>query len=686
MGARDRDRDDSPVTATVTTFPRLTEVHDEWIELSDGCRLFARIVLPVDALQDRVPAILEFLPYRLTDGTAHRDATHHPYWAGHGFAGVRVDMRGSGNSDGVLQDEYLPQEQADAYEVIAWLAAQEWCAGSVGMYGKSWGGFNALQVASHRPPALQAVVSAYFTDDRYADDVHYIGGCVLAHEALSWGSYMLGLAALPPDPLYVGERWREQWSARLQDQPVFLETWLAHQLRDEFWRQGSICEDFGALDCGVLLVGGWADGYTNGVDRALAGLDAAGVPCRGLVGPWSHAWPEVSDPGPRIGFLQECVRWWEHWLKGVDNGVMDEPLLRAWIQEPIVPSVRQLQRPGRWVSEQAWPSPRSGGRRLFPSLDGALLSQPPTPGRRRHVGDPLAGSDAGAWCPYGRPTDFPPDQRAEDGRSLTFTTQPLNQPLEILGRTVVTLELSADRPLALAAARLCDVSPEGRSLLVTRGVLNLCHREGHDRVVPLTPGEPVTVSFPLDFAGHRFPPGHRVRLSLSPTYWPFAWPSPELVTLDVGLGDGTFVTLPERDLHGDERPSDRFAASERAAPAPGETTTIEERTLIRQASTGEVRSTVVNDERSHLAPTGLSFGERQENTHVLFGDDPLAARLEYHAEHHLERGDWRIRVVVNTSVTADAEAFTVTTERDAYEGGVRMHALRRSVRIPRNGN
>jgi uncharacterized protein len=678
------------VTAIVTTFPRATVVRDEWIELADGCRLFARIVLPVDALEHPVPAILEFLPYRLTDGTAHRDATHHPYWAGHGFAGVRVDMRGSGNSDGLLHGEYLPQEQSDACEVIAWLAAQPWCSGSVGMYGKSWGGFNALQVASHRPPALKAIISAYFTDDRYADDVHYMGGCVLAHEALSWSSYMLGLGALPPDPLYVGERWRELWSARLHDQPVFLETWLAHQLRDEFWRQGSIDEDFGALDCGVLLVGGWADGYTNGVDRALAGLDAAGVPCRGLVGPWSHAWPEVSDPGPRIGFLQECVRWWDHWLNGADTGAMDEPLLRAWIQEPIVPSVRQLRRPGRWVSEAQWPSPQVSGRRLFPSADGALVRANPTPGRRRVCGDPLAGSDAGAWCPYGRPTDFPPDQRAEDGRALSFTTEPLREPVEILGRPIVTVELSVDRPLALVAARVCDISVDGRSLLVSRGLLNLTHREGHDRAVPVTPGESITISFPLDFAGHRFPVGHRVRLSLSPTYWPFAWPSPEPVTLDVVLGEVTVVTLPERrDVGGDEADAGAppsFAEAERAAPAAGETTAIAERTLARHAGTGEIRSTVVNDERSYLEATGLRFGERQVNTHALVDGDPLGARLEYHAEHYLERGDWRVRVVVSTSVTADSEAFTVTTERDAYEGDVRVHALRRAARIPRNGN
>ena len=140
----------------------------------------------------------------MTDGTARRDAMHHPYWAGHGYAGVRVDMRGTGNSDGLLLESICPRSSPTPSEVIAWLAAQPWCTGSVGMYGKSWGGFNALQVAAHRPPALKAVISAYFTDDRYADDVHYMGGCLLAHEALSWASYMLRIGALPPDPQYVG--------------------------------------------------------------------------------------------------------------------------------------------------------------------------------------------------------------------------------------------------------------------------------------------------------------------------------------------------------------------------------------------------------------------------------------------------------------------------------------------------
>ena len=672
-------------TTIVTELPRLTEVRDAWIELSDGCRLFARIVLPRDAEHDPVPAILEYLPYRLTDGTAHRDATHHPYLAGHGYAAVRVDQRGSGNSDGLLEDEYLPQEQADACEVIAWLARQPWCTGSVGMYGKSWGGFNALQVAAHRPPALRAVISAYSTDDRYADDVHYMGGCVLGHEALSWGSYMLGLGALPPDPEYVGERWRAMWLARLSESPVFLETWLAHQRRDAYWRQGSVGEDFSALDCAVLMVGGWADGYTNGVARTLAGLQEAGVPCRGLVGPWSHAWPEVADPGPRIGFLQECLRWWDQWLKGRDSGMLDEPLLRAWMQEAIVPAVRQPWRPGRWVTESEWPSPRITPHALYPTGAGALAPDPPAdPARIRHRGDPLSGSESGAWCPYGRPTDFPPDQSAEDGRALSFTTEPLTDALEILGRAQLTLTVSVDRPRALVAARVCDVCPEGRSLLVTRGLLNLTHREGHDRIAPITPGEPMAVSVPLDFAGHRFAAGHRIRVSLSSTYWPFAWPSPQPATLELALGPATSLSLPRRPID-DDAPVPRFDAPERTAPSSGAVRTVEGRSLHRDLATGQIDSRVVVDERSHLAATGLSFGERQETAHRIVDGEPLSARLEYRAEHFLTRRDWRIRVVVNTSLSGDAEQFTLTTDVDAYEGDVAVHATRRAVRIPRDG-
>jgi putative CocE/NonD family hydrolase len=256
-----------------TNFPFIIrEIENTWIPLSDGTRLATRIWLPVDAENNPVPALLEYLPYRKNDGTAIRDAIRHPYLAGHGYACVRVDMRGSGDSDGILYDEYLPREQDDALEVLAWIAAQPWCSGSIGMFGISWGGFNSLQIAARRPPELKAIITVCSTDDRYADDVHYIGGCVLAYDMLPWASIMLAYNATPPDPRFVGERWRDMWFERMEKSPPFVEAWLTHQRRDAYWQHGSVCEDFSAITIPVYAVGGWADGYPNAIPRLLAGL------------------------------------------------------------------------------------------------------------------------------------------------------------------------------------------------------------------------------------------------------------------------------------------------------------------------------------------------------------------------------------------------------------------------------
>jgi uncharacterized protein len=667
----------------VDDLPRSTTVRDDWITLSDGCRLFARTVLPVDAADDPVPAVLEYLPYRLTDGTAHRDATQHPYFAGHGYASVRVDIRGTGNSDGVLMDEYLPQEQADACEVIAWLADQPWCSGAVGMYGKSWGGFNGLQVAAHRPLALRAVISAYFTDDRYADDVHYMGGCVLGHESLSWASYMLGLNALPPDPEIVGERWREMWMERLERTPFFLEEWLRHQRRDEFWRQGSICEDYGALRAPTLLVGGWADGYTNAVGRTLTGLLSAGVPVRALIGPWSHGWPQVSEPGPRIGFLQECVRWWDHWLRGDDNGAMSTPVLRVWMQEYDVPAARHARRSGRWIAQHEWPPAQVTTRALFPRTGAALEIEPGPDARELHVASELSGADAGAWCPYGEVTDFPPDQRGEDGLALSFTSAPLAERVEVLGIPEVTLSLTVDRPLALVAARLCDIAPDGSSLLIARGLLNLSHRRSHVELEPMVEGEPTVVLVPLDLTGHAFAPGHRIRLAISSSYWPFAWPGPENVALEVLLGSETRLELPVRGPASSEDRLPEFDAPEQTAPPPGPVGHTPWRRLERDLASGRLTVEVGSDEHSQL--DRLEFGERVTRRFTIHAGEPLSARADCEGHHFLSRDEWRIAIRLRTSMSATTDSFLVTKDLDAFEGDVCVHSARSAVELPRDG-
>ena len=354
---------------TVTRFPREVRVREEgvWIPMPDGVRLAARIWLPADAEDDPVPALLEYLPYRKRDMTRRRDEPMHHYFAGHGYASVRVDLRGAGDSFGVMHDEYAQQEQDDAVEVIAWLAAQPWCTGKVGMFGISWGGFNSLQVAARRPPALAGIITSCSTDDRYSDDMHYAGGCLL-NDNSDWGTTFFSILPLPGDPQVMGEGWRESWRARLESAPCPVETWLRHQCRDEYWEHGSVNEDYRAIRCPVFAVGGWLDGYSNAIPRLLANLE---VPRLGLIGPHAHQFGHSERaPGPAIGFLQECLRWWDHWLGGRDTGIMEEPMLRAYMGEDVPAAAHYEHCPGRWVAEATWPSPRIETRTLHLGRDG----------------------------------------------------------------------------------------------------------------------------------------------------------------------------------------------------------------------------------------------------------------------------------------------------------------------------
>ena len=664
-------------------FPRaVREIRNSWVSLSDGCQLAARIWLPEDAGIDPVPAILEYIPYRKGDGTAQRDALMHPYFAGYGYAAVRVDIRGSGDSDGVLLDEYLLQEQDDALEVLAWLAGQSWCTGAVGMIGKSWGGFNALQVAARRPPELGAVVTVCSTDDRYADDVHYLGGSLLGAKMLPWASTMLGLNALPPDPEVVGERWRTMWLERLERTPPFVEAWLEHQRRDSYWRHGSVCEEFSAITCPVYAVGGWADPYSNAIPRLLAGLSC---PRKGLIGPWSHQYPHSGVPGPAIGFLQECLRWWDYWLKGIDNGIMDEPLLRAWMQEWVEPRAFYAERPGRWVAEDSWPSPTTD-KRTFTLADGRLVQGEAEELRLDWAGAQACGLDAGEWCPGGGAADLPSDQQREDGLSLCFDSEPLTERLELLGFPDVTLALAADRPLALVALRLCAVAPGGPSLLVARGVLNLSHRESHEHPQPLEPGRRYGVRVRLNAIAQAIPAGHRVRLAVSPTYWPWAWPSPEPVTLSLFTGSASRVELPSRSprLEDEElRPFDAPEAAPHLAVEPQANPRRNVRELERDLATGRM-VLVRRMEDSGRFPGGLETERIRVETCSIVEGDPLSASVRSESTQWLSRGTWSVRIETRSHMTSDGETFHVSNSVDAFERGARIFAGTRAFSVPRD--
>ena len=662
-------------------FPyEIAETENEWIVLSDGTRLAARIWRPKDDAV-KVPAILEYLPYRKRDGTVDRDALTHPYFAGHGYACIRVDMRGSGESDGLLDDEYLKIEQDDALEVIAWIAQQPWCSGAVGMIGISWGGFNGLQVAARRPPALKAVVSICSTVNRYADDIHFMGGCLL-NDNLSWSSTMLGYMSRPPDPALVGESWRETWLARLRHQPLHVETWLGHQRRDDYWKHGSICEDWSSIECPVLAVGGWADGYSNAVPRLLAGLRS---PCRGINGPWAHKYPHFARPGPRIGFLQECLRWFDQHLAGRETGIMNEPAYRVWMQEWVAPQADYEERPGRWVAEPAWPSPAIEPLVFTLNTEG-LRSEAGAETRLDWSSPQDLGTASGSWFSFGLGPDQPTDQLVDDGRSMVFDTAPLDQRLEILGAPELDLEIAVDRPQAVLCVRLCDVSPEGGSLRVSYGVLNLSHRDGHERPEPLVPGRRYHIRIKLNDAAHSFAPGHRLRIAISTSYWPIIWPSPEAVTLSLFTGASRLV-LPQRH----PRPEDAaiaFPPPEAAEPLrrTWQTPGYDRRRVLHDAATGETTIDVTGDTGlTTIAALGLQTQQEHRETYRIAARDPLSAVVDISYTMRVGRGEWQTRTESRTVMRATKDHFLLEAQLDAFEGETRVLSRNWTRQVPRDG-
>ncbi|MBW3360427.1 CocE/NonD family hydrolase [Streptomyces microflavus] len=657
-----------------TEFPYETTREDVYIPLPGGTRLYARIWRPLT--DEPVPALLEYLPYRLGDWTAPRDWQRHPWYAGHGYASVRVDVRGHGNSEGLPGDEYDAQELSDGVAVIHWLAQQEWCSGRVGMFGISWGGFNSLQIAALAPEPLKAIVTVCSADDRYDNDVHYMGGSVLAVDMHAWAATMLAFVSRPPDPSQAGDDWKELWLKRLEAIEPFSHTWLAHQSRDDYWKHGSVCEDYGAIKANVLAVGGWHDPYRDTVLRLVEHLDPGQV--RGIIGPWSHQYPDRGlPPGPAIGFLQETLRWWDQHLKNKETGVMREPLLRSWISGSHPPATVYETLPGRWVGDASWPSENVSP--VAYALQG---------GARIVASPQQTGLDAGRFFPFGNDADLPPDQRDEDAKSVSFEFPVEEAPIEILGRPRVKLRIRMDVPRGQAIARLCDVAPDGSSTLVTRGVLNLAARHGRDRTDDWTPGETEDVTFDLNGIGHTFPPGHRIRLAVSSSYWPWIWPQAGSAgfTLDA---DGSFVELPVR--RHTEDPSITFGEPEQAEPlGVVYPVTLEEprpeRLVVRDVAKGEWRLEV--DPRyggTRVYPDGLEFTEDALETYTIQQDDPLSARTrsDWRIRLHRPEMSWDVEIETRSEIAADDNDFITSDEVICKDGGEVVFHRTWEKRIPR---
>lgn len=658
-----------------------TTIENQWIRLKDGTRLAARIWMPDGAEADPVPAVFEFLPYRKRDGTSPRDESTYPVFAAAGIAGVRVDIRGSGESDGVIDGEYTELELANACELIAWIAEQPWSNGSVGMMGISWGGFNSLQVAALRPPALKAVISIASTTDRYNDDIHYKNGCHLSAQ-LSWAATMLAYQSRSPDPEIVGDRWLEMWMERLENEPFFLEEWLSHQRRDAFWKHGSICEDYSAIEIPALVIAGWADGYRNTPFLAVGGL---GDNAKALVGPWVHKYPHFAWPKPRADFHGEAIAFWNRWLRGEKNGIEDLPQVRAYILDGPKPAVRRDSDPGLWVSKDRWSEPEA--ECFYVDQFGALIEGMPIPHAPAHdvyLKSPLdTGTAAGEWFTLKPDAELPGDQRGDDAGSLTFQTPPLEGAKSFLGRPVITLTLRCEAELANLCARIVDVHPDGTATRVSFGVINLAHRDGNEEPKPLTPREPVTIRLALDACGYRFGEGHRIRLSLSTAYWPTVLPPPvdPGLTIDIASLGLAMPRLGDHELFDMKQPDNPDPLPKYMEHAPAET----HRSVTRNLAAGRTRYEVTEDTGLFEHPgTGLATRQRREETWSISPDDPLSMGGTCVWTCDMSRANWSVRTISTASIACTAKDWLINASVVAYNGEKQIFEKTFEKAIPRD--
>ena len=622
-----------------------------FITVADGTRLAAQLWLPE---VQPAPVALEALPYRMDDLTASYTGEYERLCEEGGLAVCRLDIRGTGSSSGIATDEYTAAELDDICQVIAWLAEQEWSNGRVGMYGTSWSGFNSLQVACLDPPALGAIAPIYASDDRYTDDVHYMGGAVKALDLIDWPLYMVNMNALPPVPAVFGEGWREEWAKRIDGVEPWLLNWFEQQTDGPYWRHGSVRPDYARITCATMIVAGWADGYTN---IALRGFEALTCPKRVILGPWGHQSTATARPGPHIDLIPELIRWFRHHLADEENGVDAEPPIAVFARRSTKPDPDLALMNGEWRSEATWPAERLMEHVLQPEGEGLETI---------HVrGD--VGRAAWISCAGGGPWGLPADQRFDDALSLTFDWDLSEADLDVMGHPRVKLTVTSQVPVAYLSVRLCDVFPDGASALAGRGILNLTHRNGSTNPIALEPGVPTPIEIELEATSWIFEEGHRVRLALSGADWPNTWPPPSGAPLQVERSSVELILpvlsgpppLPAPSLP-PTTGKDTHAPS-KDVEQPPTVWVIEEDQLQHETRV------VTSYGAIYEAPFGAHCVEEYEGTVGVSLEDPARAFAKATTVYHITWPEADVRTEARLDMTSDAEAYHVVIELVAEE-------------------
>lgn len=621
--------------------------------MSDGVRLSARLWLPERRLpEQRIPVVLEYLPYRKRDAYRSTDDVWGSVLMAAGIAFARVDVRGTGDSEGVLTDEYSEWELADGEAIIDWLSRQDWCNGRVGMRGISWGGINTLQIAARRPPALKAIVPMAAADNRFTDDAHFIGG-LLAKPNLDWGVLFKTVLAGPPDPAISGADWAALWRRRLTATPAVITDWLRHRSFDAFWQRGSVCLDYSAIQCPVYMVAGWQDAYVNFVERLLGALD---VPVKALIGPWGHTYPHMARP-QSVDWAAEEVRWWRQWLLEEDTGIMREPRLHLFMAEATARQCLPEPVPGRWLADDEWPAAGAEVHR-FNLAPSELLAHPQSSATNAFLSfqaiEPV-GSGKAEWLDR-----LPEEQSRDDDLSLCFTTPPLEQDLELMGRAQARLKLTPASSECAVSVRLMDVAPDGSAWLVCYGTLDLSFRQSFASRLEVVAGEALAIELPLSLAAHRFKAGHRLRLAVAGGLWPMTWPAK--------TDDAFSITVSESALELPVRPGTAatvepsFEQKVKKAPAP------ERLPGVTRTAEGGYRYAVTQAPYTWEVP-GIGTRLSGEGEFEAVRGPAAASRWQQSSRRSWRRDDWHCEVEASCSLERVESGLLVRESLRAYRDG-----------------
>jgi putative CocE/NonD family hydrolase len=655
-----------------------------WIPMKDGIRLAVNLYMPSgriqpnarDAERGKFPAILEYLPYRKDDWTLARDWQLHSYFVKRGYVTARVDIRGTGASEGNPPDrEYSDQEQQDGLQVIDWLSKQPWSNGNVGMMGISWGGFNAIQLANLHPPALKAIIAMCATEDLFHDDIHYIDGLMHADEFELGMDMQVGITRAPDFPTD-----EKSLATRFDATPWFL--LYLHQQRDgAFWQRASISGDqYAQYKVPTFMIGGFLDGYRDSVGRFLSRVKNA--PVKALLGPWNHSFPDDAQPGPTIEWRVEATRWWDYWLKGKQNGILDEPRFEVYMRHWYPPDPNIAEIPGDWRAENSFPPANAHMQTLYLSSNRSLRDSAPVAAAEELKYVPTIGAEAGFW--WG---DFTTDQRPIDAFSLVYDTDPLEKDTAILGWPKALLQVSANAPLANWFARLSDVAPDGTVTMVTGAGQSGAQRDSRTSPADLVPGQAYSLPIELHLTSWIFPRGHRIRLAISNAIWPMIWPTPFPMTTSMQLGGASAsqLQLPLVPLEPPARP--HFFAPEETPPlesvkSEGDTWPPQVWTETHDLLTGITRISWVGDDASQY-PWGR-MKDHEQMTYVLGDDHPEKSSIHAEGSTTIQLSGRALVWSVVIDLSSDLHNFYYYSERHLTENGKLIRQKSWNDTIPRD--